>query len=172
MKCLMILLIGFVMISCATSGFDIYEKTSACPINIGLQYYSTPIYLNFSGNSHNITSVLNLEMLYCQGNENWMIAIEFLGELNGKIDLNEMIFFLDGEPYPVQNSSIIKGIHKFVIGEDFFKMMIFTKNADLKFLFDEKEFNAEISDQDRINIGLFYRSLKVNVIDNQTIIII
>ena len=184
MKLFILLLLIPLLFCCSTTGFDIYYKDTKTSYLDVIHYCSSPLEIKVHGNEETTYASMKLEFIRKNNLNYWFVTANFI---DGKFKLlkpNKIKLYIGESSYIIQNLPELVNKEKmimynkekrtitFFLNEKFFREIIFAKRVLMRIFTDEGEYNAFFSNQEIENIGLFYRYIENNVLDNKITIII
>ncbi|NQV18809.1 MAG: hypothetical protein HQ534_09730 [Armatimonadetes bacterium] len=179
-KSIMLLVLLSFIAGCATTNLNVFQKKSKSNI----QYYcSSTFEVDLVGENGIHKAQLNFEFQKHNNYHSWFITTNDLDMQSYGLKTDRIQFYVDDQIFDLYNPSYVEKSKKqvqtdlkshkntYYLNENFFKKIICCDKILMHTITENGEFETTFSKQAIEDIGIFYQFIKINVIDNVSVII-
>jgi len=180
-KSIMLIVLLSLIAGCATTNLNVFQKKS----KLNIQHYcSSPFEVDLVGENGIHKARLNFEFQNNNNYHSWFITTNGLNKQSYGLKADRIQFYVDDQIFDLYNPSYEKMSKKkqvqtdlenhsntYYLNENFFKKIICCDKILMHIITENGEFDTAFSKQAIEDIGIFYQFIKINVIDNVSVII-
>ncbi len=176
---LLLVLLSFIL-GCATTNLNVFQKKS----KLNIQHYcSSPFEVDLVGENGIHKAQLNFEFQNQNNYHSWFITTNGLNGQSSELKTKRIQFYVDDQIFDLYNPSYGEKSKKqvqtdlknhkntYYLNEKFFKKIVCCDKILMHTITENGEFDTVFSKQTIEDIGIFYQFIKINVIDNITVVI-
>ena len=173
-RSILLIIILLFLVSCATTNFNVLQKESKTNTQ---HFCSSPFEVELINENKTHKAVLNFEFQDHNNYHSWFITASGLNGQSFDFKTNRIQFYVDDQVFDLcnpilgTNSQYHNQKEMFFLNEKFFKKIVCCDKILMHMITDEGEFNTVLSKQAIEDIGIFYQFIKINVIDNISVVI-